>query len=393
MNKSSSKHKRDTCILATSFFPQQQPSTTPAAAASQEGENRRSCSSSASSSSSTPSRLALRRSLLKLGFGQVSTYEKLNILGAGNYSTVYKGRSRLTNKLVALKEINVERDEGVPFTAIREVSLLKSLKHNNIITLHDIIYTGRTLTLVIEFVERDLSHYLNECDHNLNMHNVRLFLYQLLRGLKYCHDRRVLHRDLKPQNILINSHGVLKLADFGLARAKSLPTKTFTNEVVTLWYRAPDVLLGNVEYSTSIDIWGVGCIFFEMATGYAPFQGLNSRKQIESIFEIIGTPNEHKWPGFRDDLEKCFIKLPNFPGRDLRSLAPRLDNSGIDLLRRMLTCNPHARIAATEAMTHQYFSSILDRLQRLPDCKSIFSVPSIRLAEEAISANGALSAY
>lgn len=219
------------------------------------------------------SRIALRRSLLKLGFGQVSTYEKLNVLGSGNYSTVYKGRSRLTNKLVALKEINVERDEGVPFTAIREVSLLKSLKHNNIITLHDIIYTGKTLTLVIEFVERDLSHYLNECDHNVNIHNVRLFLYQLLRGLKYCHDRRVLHRDLKPQNILITSNGDLKLADFGLARAKSLPTKTFTNEVVTLWYRAPDVLLGNIDYGTSIDIWGVGCIFFEMATGYAPFQG------------------------------------------------------------------------------------------------------------------------
>lgn len=375
MSRSSNKLEISNYILTAT--PCRQP-----VSASQQEESRQSCSSSSSASSSPPSRLALRRSLLKIGFGQVSTYEKLNVLGAGNYSTVYKGRSRLTNKLVALKEINVERDEGVPFTAIREVSLLKSLKHNNIITLHDIIYTGKTLTLVIEFVERDLSHYLNECDHTLNMHNVRLFLYQLLRGLKYCHDRRVLHRDLKPQNILITAQGILKLADFGLARAKSLPTKTFTNEVVTLWYRAPDVLLGNVDYGTSIDIWGVGCIFFEMATGYAPFQGLNSRKQIESIFEIIGTPSGQLWPGFKEDLEKCSISLPNFPGRDLRSLTPRLEDSGVDLLRRMLTCNPLARIAASDAMNHQYFSCISDKLHKLPDSKSIFSLPSIRLAEE-----------
>lgn len=174
---------------------------------------------------------------------------------------------------MALKEIHLERDEGVPFTAIREVSILKELKHNNIITLHDIIYARRTLTLVFEFVDRDLSRYMDECDHKVHVDNIRLFLFQLLRGLKYCHDRRVLHRDLKPQNILISSIGELKLADFGLARAKSVPTKTFTDEVVTLWYRPPDVLLGNVEYGTSIDMWGVGCIFFEMAAGFTLFTG------------------------------------------------------------------------------------------------------------------------
>lgn len=219
------------------------------------------------------SRTDRRRSLYEIGFGQSSTYVKSHILGAGTYSTVYKGVSRLSKKLVALKEIHLEREEGVPFTAIREVSLLKELKHNNIITLHDIIYTSKTLTLVFEYVERDLSRYMDQCDHQININNVKLFLYQLLRGLRYCHDRRILHRDLKPQNILISNAGELKLADFGLARAKSVPTKTFTDEVVTLWYRPPDVLLGNIEYGTCIDMWGVGCIFFEMAAGFTLFTG------------------------------------------------------------------------------------------------------------------------
>ncbi|VDP57241.1 unnamed protein product [Schistosoma curassoni] len=118
--------------------------------------------------------------------------------------------------------------------------------------------------------------------------NVQLFLYQLLRGLAYCHERRILHRDLKPQNLLINSRGDLKLADFGLARAKSIPIKTYSNEVVTLWYRPPDILLGSTEYSTHIDMWGVGCIFYEMATGWPLFPGSTVEEQLTLIFKRLG---------------------------------------------------------------------------------------------------------
>jgi len=222
-------------------------------------------------------RMGRRRSLSEIGFGQTMSYVKFNVLGAGTYSIVYKGTSRLNKKLVALKEIHLERDEGIPFTAIREISLLKQLKHCNIITLHDIISTRKTLTLVFEYVDRDLSRYMDECDHRVNPNNVRMFLYQLLRALDYCHSKKILHRDLKPQNILISTTGDLKLADFGLARAKSIPTKTFTDEVVTLWYRPPDVLLGNTDYGASIDMWGVGCIFFEMIAGYTLFTGKHNQ--------------------------------------------------------------------------------------------------------------------
>lgn len=201
------------------------------------------------------SRRSRRASLSEIGFGKMETYIKLEKLGEGTYATVYKGRSKLTENLVALKEIRLEHEEGAPCTAIREVSLLKDLKHANIVTLHDIVHTDKSLTLVFEYLDKDLKQYMDDCGSIMSMHNVKLFLYQILRGLAYCHRRKVLHRDLKPQNLLINERGELKLADFGLARAKSVPTKTYSNEVVTLWYRPPDVLLGSSEYSTQIDMW------------------------------------------------------------------------------------------------------------------------------------------
>ncbi|CAB1345852.1 unnamed protein product [Coregonus sp. 'balchen'] len=191
------------------------------------------------------SRLSRRASLSEIGFGKLETYIKLDKLGEGTYATVFKGRSKLTDNLVALKEIRLEHEEGAPCTAIREVSLLKDLKHANIVTLHDIVHTDKSLTLVFEYLDKDLKQYMDDCGNIMSMHNVKI-----LRGLAYCHKRKVLHRDLKPQNLLINERGELKLADFGLARAKSVPTKTYSNEVVTLWYRPPDVLLGSSELDT-----------------------------------------------------------------------------------------------------------------------------------------------
>ncbi|KAK2169456.1 hypothetical protein NP493_1188g00014 [Ridgeia piscesae] len=160
-----------------------------------------------------------RASLSEIGFGKIESYTKLDKVGEGTYATVFKGRSRLTDNLVALKEIRLEHEEGAPCTAIREVSLLRDLKHANIITLHDTIHTEKSLTLVFEYLEKDLKQYMEDCGNIMNMANVKLFLFQILRGLAYCHKRRVLHRDLKPQNLLINDRGELKLADFGKARA------------------------------------------------------------------------------------------------------------------------------------------------------------------------------
>eukprot|EP00124_Ichthyophonus_hoferi_P005780 Ihof_evm1s951 gene=Ihof_evmTU1s951 len=191
-------------------------------------------------------------------------YSKISKLGEGTYGVVYKAQNRETGDVVALKRIRLDsEDEGVPCTAIREISLLKELKHPNIVRLYDVLHTEKKLTLVFEYCEQDLKKYLDSCGGEIDPQQVKSFLYQLLKGVAFCHDHRVLHRDLKPQNLLINKvpHGELKLADFGLARAFGIPVRSYSHEVVTLWYRAPDVLLGSRRYSTSIDIWSAGCIF------------------------------------------------------------------------------------------------------------------------------------
>jgi cyclin-dependent kinase len=195
-------------------------------------------------------------------------YQKMEKIGEGTYGVVYKAKDRVTGEIIALKKIRLEaEDEGIPSTAIREISLLKELQHPNIVRLYDVVHTERKLTLVFEFLDQDLKKYLDVCDSGLDLPILKSFLFQLLTGVAYCHQHRVLHRDLKPPNLLINREGQLKLADFGLARAFGIPVRSYTHEVVTLWYRAPDVLMGSRKYSTPVDIWSVGCIFAEMANG------------------------------------------------------------------------------------------------------------------------------
>ncbi|XP_019205429.1 cyclin-dependent kinase 16 isoform X1 [Oreochromis niloticus] len=330
------------------------------------------------------SRRLRRVSLSEIGFGKLETYIKLDKLGEGTYATVYKGRSKLTENLVALKEIRLEHEEGAPCTAIREVSLLKDLKHANIVTLHDIIHTQKSLTLVFEYLDKDLKQYLDDCGNVIHVHNVKLFLFQLLRGLSYCHRRKVLHRDLKPQNLLINERGELKLADFGLARAKSIPTKTYSNEVVTLWYRPPDILLGSTDYSTHIDMWGVGCIFYEMATGRPLFPGSTVEEELHFIFKLLGTPTEQTWPGITSNEEFVAFNYPQYRAERLSNHTPRLSTEGVELLSEFLQFEGKKRISADESMNHAYFSNLGKRVKLLPDTTSIFTLPEIQLEKETM---------
>lgn len=318
-------------------------------------------------------------------FGKSEAYIKLEQLGEGSYATVFKGYSNLTNQVVALKEIRLQEEEGAPFTAIREASLLKELKHANIVTLHDIVHTRETLTFVFEYVHTDLSQYMEKHSGGLEHRNVRLFLFQLLRGLAYCHRRRVLHRDVKPQNLLISEMGELKLADFGLARAKSVPSHTYSHEVVTLWYRPPDVLLGSTEYSTSLDMWGVGCIFVEMITGVPTFPGVrDTYDQLDKIFKIIGTPTEETWSGVTHLPAYKPHKLGFYRGQKLGLSFPRLYDvmEGESMASSLLQLNADDRIGAEEGLRHRYFSPLPRKLYELPDENSIFSVEGVYLYPE-----------
>jgi len=323
-----------------------------------------------------------RMSMSEMGYGKTSSYTKLDKLGEGTYATVFRGKSKLTDAIVALKEIRLEHEEGAPCTAIREVSLLKDLKQSNIVTLHDIIHTPKSLTLVFEYLEKDLKSYMDDCGGIISLNNVKIFLFQLLRGLDYCHKRKVLHRDLKPQNLLINEKGELKLADFGLARAKSVPTKTYSNEVVTLWYRPPDVLLGSTDYNFSIDMWGVGCIFFEMVSGRPMFPGSTTENELTLIFKMLGTPNDRTWPDISRNPEFINGNYPNYRPEKLLNHVPRIELDGLDLLQKFIQYVPTRRISAAMAMNNSYFSSLGPGVFRLKDNDPIFVASDLRLSKD-----------
>ncbi|KAF7596661.1 Cell division protein kinase 1 [Aspergillus hancockii] len=230
-------------------------------------------------------------------------YQKIEKIGEGAYGVVYKARELdPPNRVVALKKVRLQsEDEGVPSTAIREISLLKEMNHPNIVRLFNIHADGYKLYLAFEFHDLDLKKYMDalpvhqggrgrvlpdglNVDMGLDKAIVKWFMAQLVEGIYYCHSHRIIHRDLKPQNLLVNRDGTLKIADFGLARGFSIPLKAYTHEVVTLWYRSPDILLGGRQYSTPVDMWSCGVIFAEMCTRKPLFGGDSEIDQIAKIF-------------------------------------------------------------------------------------------------------------
>ncbi|KAG9085352.1 Cyclin-dependent kinase catalytic subunit [Ceratobasidium sp. 370] len=299
----------------------------------------------------------------------MDNYAKLEKVGEGTYGVVYKARDINTGRIVALKKIRLEaEDEGVPSTAIREISLLKELKDDNVVAevdnrLLDIVHADSKLYLVFEFLDMDLKRYMetvNAKNGNRGMDKqvIKKFTHQLLAGLRYCHAHRILHRDLKPQNLLIDTNENLKLADFGLARAFGIPLRTYTHEVVTLWYRSPEVLLGSRHYSTAIDMWSVGCIVAEMVMHGQPlFPGDSEIDQIFRIFRLLGTPNEEVWPGVSQlpDYKESF---PQWSPVDLAQTVRGIDGQGLDLIARTLIYDTANRISAKRALTHPYFNDL-----------------------------------
>eukprot|EP01114_Cavostelium_apophysatum_P003597 TRINITY_DN1358_c0_g1_i1.p1 TRINITY_DN1358_c0_g1~~TRINITY_DN1358_c0_g1_i1.p1 ORF type:complete len:327 (-),score=96.08 TRINITY_DN1358_c0_g1_i1:254-1234(-) len=287
----------------------------------------------------------------------MENYTKLEKIGEGTYGVVYKAKNNITGDIVALKKIKLEsEEEGIPSTAIKEISLLKGLNHPNIVRLYDVIHGDKKLTLVFEYLDQDLKKYIDE-KVRPPVAIMKSFLWQLLNGIAFCHEHRVLHRDLKPQNLLINKHKTeLKLADFGLARSFGIPVRNKSHEVVTLWYRAPDVLMGSSKYSSTIDIWSAGCIFAEMASGKPLFPGKNNNDQLLQIFKVLGTPNEKDWPSVKE-LPEYREDFPKFTSQKITAVIPGLDADGYDLLGKMLQYDPAQRISAQKALVHPYLEA------------------------------------
>lgn len=281
------------------------------------------------------------------------------------YGTVYLARHISTNQLYALKHTkHLDLSNGITHTTLREVSILKYLKHDNIVGLVDAIYNidydTPCLYLVFEYCNTDLHNYLNKYNYDNSKINVKNLIYQMLQGLAYMHTHGVLHRDLKPQNILLNeSPDTIKIGDLGLGRQYSQLYNQYTHEVVTLWYRAPEILLGSTHYSTGIDIWSLGCIIGEIIIGKPLFTGDCEFGQLIQIFQILGSPTEEQWPSLYT-LPDMKITFPRFKPKTLNQQFNVFNNNLLllDLLCRMLVYDPDQRISAKQALSHAYFDDI-----------------------------------
>ena len=295
---------------------------------------------------------------------KLNDYEQMGELGRGAYGCVYRGRHRATGKEYAIKKTHIDnRNDGIPSTTIREIAILMELEHRNIVHMEDTVMMDNDIYFIQEYCNTDLAKFLGQMDDSQRLPPsfIKNFLKQILEGVAYCHSQRIIHRDLKPANILLAGpqNELIKLADFGLARAFSIPIKPYTKCVVTLYYRSPELLLEMNEYATPVDIWSVGCIFAELAINQILFKGDNETNQLATIFRLMGRPTEQSWPGITQNQKFSAIQWPDYGTFDLRDLIKpeQIDDQGLDLLKKMLEYEPARRITAKQALQHPYFQN------------------------------------
>lgn len=291
-----------------------------------------------------------------------NTYILKEQLGKGTYGSVIKAYNQKNLEIVAIKKIKLDVDtEGIPATALREIAILKNLQHNNIVKLLHLDLTDKKILLCLEFIKNDLKKYLdlNYKDKYPKIETIKIIMNQIIKGMDFLHGKKILHRDLKPQNILIDDDLKVKIADFGLSRTYSIPIRNYTKEVLTLWYRAPELILGADYYSTGIDMWSIGCIFGELLLKKPLFIGDSEINQLFKIFEILGSPNEDSLPGY-----KSFPLFKNeFPfwekveGLESKLKGTYASEEALDLLKKMLLYNPSKRISCKDALKHPFFNS------------------------------------
>ncbi|KAI1297154.1 Cyclin-dependent kinase 10 [Halotydeus destructor] len=288
----------------------------------------------------------------------VNEFEKLDRIGEGTYGVVYRARDSLTKEIVAMKKVRMGKEkEGVPISVIREIGLLFTLKHENIVRLKEVA-VGKALDsifLVMEHCDHDLARLIDNMPKPFTESEVKCIMLQLLRGLKYLHESSIIHRDLNVSNLLMTDKGIIKIADFGLARKCSIPSKPMTPQVVTLWYRAPEVLLQSKTHTSAIDMWAVGCILGELLLHKPLLEGKSEINQLELIVDLLGTPNETIWPGYDDLPYVQLFSLKDQPYNQIRHHFSGLSSNGVRLLNFLFLYNPKTRATAHECLESSYF--------------------------------------
>jgi len=312
---------------------------------------------------------ALKHIPALMGCRGVDCFARLNTIDEGTYGVVHRARDKKTGEIVALKKIKMEKAYGgFPITSLREINILMSIQHPNVVSLKEIVVGHKlnSIYMVMEYMDHDLKMLMKTMKDPFRQAEVKCLLKQLLLAVEAMHSHWILHRDLKTSNLLLNNHGVLKVCDYGLARKYGDPIGRYTQLVVTLWYRAPELLLGAKTYTTAIDMWSVGCIFYEFLTKEPMLPGKGEFDQIDRMFKLLSTPTEETWSGWTQLPHAKNFKWKKYPHPRIREKFPKtsyhggpyLSDVGFDLLTRMLCFDPKKRITASDALKHDYFKEM-----------------------------------
>ncbi|TXG71798.1 hypothetical protein EZV62_000377 [Acer yangbiense] len=291
---------------------------------------------------------------------RADTFEKLDKIGQGTYSNVYKARDTLTGQIVALKKVRFDNlePESVKFMA-REILILRRLDHPNVVKLEGLV-TSRmscSLYLVFKYMEHDLAGLAASPTIKFTEPQVKCYMHQLLSGLEHCHNRNVLHRDIKGSNLLIDNDGVLKIADFGLASFFDPNHKQpMTSRVVTLWYRPPELLLGTTDYGVGVDLWSAGCILAELLAGKPIMPGRTEVEQLHKIFKLCGSPSEEYWKKSKLPHATIFKPQQSYK-RCIVETFKDFPPSSLPLIETLLAIDPAERQTASSALRSEFFTT------------------------------------